>query len=73
MGIIEAAAEQDIKVPEDISVTGADGIKLGKKAELTTYISPSFDIGHKGAELLLNKIENPECSPQEIHYPTSFY
>ena len=72
LGIIEAAAEQDIKVPEDISVTGADGIKLGKKAELTTYISPSFDIGHKGAELLLKKIENPEYSAQEIHYPTSF-
>jgi LacI family transcriptional regulator, galactose operon repressor len=72
LGIIEAAAERNIKVPDDISITGADGIKLGKRAQLTTYISPSFDIGHKGAELLLGKIENPSSPVQEIRYPTSF-
>ena len=72
LGIIEAAAERGIKIPEDISITGADGIKLGKRVQLTTYISPSFDIGHKGAELLLQKIENPESPVHEIHYPTNF-
>jgi len=72
LGIVEAAAELGIRVPDDISITGADGIKLGKRTQLTTYISPSFDIGHKGAELLLQKIENPECPVQEINYPTSF-
>jgi len=72
LGIIEAAAEQGIKVPDDISVTGADGIKLGKRTRLTTYISPSFDIGHKGAELLLERIEKNESSPLELRYPTTF-
>ena len=69
LGVIEAATEQGIKIPDDISITGADGIKLGRYAQLTTYISPSFDIGHKGAELLLKKIETPDSRPERIIYP----
>ncbi len=71
LGIIEAASEQGIKIPDDISITGADGIKLGRYAKLTTYISPSFDIGHKGAELLLKKIETPDSSVEKIVYPVN--
>jgi LacI family transcriptional regulator len=71
-GIIEAAAEHGVKIPEDISITGADGIKLGRRAQLTTYISPSFEIGRKGAKLLLQKIENPNSRIREIHCPISF-
>ena len=71
LGIIEAATEQNIKVPEDIAITGADGIQLGKRAQLTTYISPSFDIGLKGAELLLKKIQYPDSSVEKIVYPVN--
>ena len=72
LGIIEAAEEQGVKIPDEISITGADGIKLGKRARLTTYLSPSFDIGNKGAELLLQKIEDLKSPVQRISYPISF-
>ncbi len=71
-GILEAAKKRDIQIPEDVSLTGADGLKQYGCRQLTTYISPSYHIGGRGAELLLDKIENFDQPPQRICLPTKF-
>lgn len=71
-GVLSAARDKGIKIPEDLSLTGADGLKQYGQKQLTTYISPSYQIGAKGAELLIRKIEDKKTIPQRICLPTTF-
>ncbi len=61
-GCIDELKKHNISVPEDISVTGADGLNLpGHPIRLNTFFLPSFEIGRQGAELLFEEISgNPE-------------
>ncbi|MEV0705195.1 LacI family DNA-binding transcriptional regulator [Saccharopolyspora sp. NPDC050389] len=56
------------RVPDDISLTGYDGI--GQLASpvlgLTTWRQPIADIGHAVAEQILDRIKNPDTSPRHI-------
>ncbi len=72
LGIIKAAKELNISIPDDISITGADGVKFIGQTQLTTYISPSYDIGKKGAELLWKQVEEPATKPERICLPVTF-
>ncbi|MDC7126235.1 MAG: LacI family DNA-binding transcriptional regulator [Spirochaetales bacterium] len=49
-------------IPEDISVTGFDGISLSKglRPNLTTFHQDSGAIGKKAAQLLVSAIEQPD-------------
>ncbi len=56
-GFIDELGRRGLKVPQDVSVTGGDGIELGWNAcRLATFIFPSFEIGVLGAELLIKAI-----------------
>jgi len=59
VGVYRAANKFGIKIPEDVSVIGNDDIPLARYLcpPLTTIQQPKFLIGHKSAELLLNKID----------------
>lgn len=70
-GVLNAAKGKNIKIPDDVSLTGADGLKQYGYKQLTTYISPSYQIGAKGAELLISKIESKNLLPQRICLPTA--
>lgn len=50
--------EQKLKIPEDISVIGFDGLNVGKvlKPKLTTIAQPILDMGEIAAECLLKRI-----------------
>lgn len=58
IGAIEAILENGLRVPEDIKVAGYDDIDLAAdlRVPLTTVRQPKYEIGSKGAELLINKI-----------------
>jgi DNA-binding LacI/PurR family transcriptional regulator len=71
-GISAAAKEKGIKIPEDISLTGADGLQWHSEKQLSTYISPSYQIGIKGAELLIKKLSDKNSSPEKICLPCKF-
>lgn len=47
VGVIRAASERGLRVPEDLSVVGFDGIRLDGMApiDLTTMVQPAFDKG----------------------------
>jgi len=60
--LIEAAERQGIRVPEDLSVVGFDNSDIAQleKISLTSVDHPSFEIGEKAANILLDKIFHPE-------------
>ena len=58
VGAMEAILENGLRIPEDVKVVGYDDIDLAAdlKVPLTTIRQPKYEIGSKGAELLINKI-----------------
>lgn len=59
MGVMKAARQLGIRVPEELSVIGFDGIEMGQltSPEITTMAQPIYDLGRTAAELLLRIIE----------------
>ena len=66
MGVIEAARELKIAVPDNLSIIGFDDIEIARFAGLTTVRQQLFETGVMGAEILLNLIDNPEQNPTQI-------
>lgn len=65
MGVLEAARELGLRVPDDLAVIGFDDIDVAAVLELTTVRQPLRDTGIRGAELLLSAIEGVELDPHE--------
>jgi LacI family transcriptional regulator len=61
-GAVNALKKLGYKIPDDVSVIGfTDGlVSTVTDPPLTTISQHGFDIGTKAAEILLNRIENPE-------------
>ena len=64
IGVIEAARELGLRVPQDLSVIGYDGIEAAEYMQLTTVRQSLFDSGVRGAELLLQVMDG--YLPDEI-------
>ena len=66
-GGINVIKEMGLKIPDDISVAGYDGIRLGRHIEpkLTTLKQDTIAIGLKAAEQLINHIEKPKTTIAE--------
>jgi DNA-binding LacI/PurR family transcriptional regulator len=63
--LIVALKKRGIRVPEDVSVTGFDGIKKPKGAlQLTTAAIPYREIGYTGAKRLRDIMQKRFGSPQ---------
>lgn len=63
-GGLNAIAEQGLRVPEDISVVGYDGIRIGRhlSPKLTTLKQDTKSIGVKAGERLISLIEHPKST-----------
>jgi DNA-binding LacI/PurR family transcriptional regulator len=70
LGVLEAARELDLDVPQDLSVVGYDDVEVAHFAQLTTVSQYLFESGVQGVELLLDVIENPELPPIQREFPT---
>lgn len=67
MNAIHAAG---LRIPEDISVAGYDGINLAKVMRLTTYSQDTASLGRLAAERLISLIEHPKTTlPEWISVP----
>ena len=66
-GGINAIREQGLRVPEDISVAGYDGIRIAMHLEprLTTVCQDMEAIGRAAGERLMELIEQPEKGSEE--------
>jgi len=70
IGVLKAAHDLGIKVPEDLSVIGYDDIRDAEYLHLTTIRQHLFEMGVEGANMLLNKIREPNGTPRELQLPT---
>jgi DNA-binding LacI/PurR family transcriptional regulator len=61
MGAIAAVEDAGLRIPEDISVIGYDGISLGalRNINLTSIAQPLSDLGRRAAQRLLHRIQFP--------------
>jgi DNA-binding LacI/PurR family transcriptional regulator len=63
LGVIAAARELGLRVPEDLSVIGYDDIEAADYVGLTTVRQQLFESGRRGAEILLSEIEDRAAQP----------
>ena len=74
LGGFAAIARAGLRVPEDISAVGYDGIPLAKMMipSLTTYHQDTQAIGYWAADRLVSLIEHPKTTlPESILIPGS--
>ena len=62
IGGLNVLNELGLRVPEDISAVGYDGIHLAKVMRLTTYSQNTLDLGRVAAEKLISLIEHPKTT-----------
>ena len=62
---MNAIKDRGLRVPEDISIAGYDGILMASQLEpqLTTYRQDTSGIGCMAAQKLISLIENPRATP----------
>jgi len=67
-GVMHAAAENRLKVPDDLSVIGFDDIYLSTfiNPPLTTIKQPRIEMGEEAVLSLINRIKNPERKARNI-------
>ncbi|WP_037911705.1 LacI family DNA-binding transcriptional regulator [Actinacidiphila yeochonensis] len=73
VGALEEFAAHGIRVPQDIAVTGFDGLPLGAMAHppLTTVRQPSRRIGEEAVALLVDRVAAPQREPHSLVLPVS--
>ena len=62
VGGMNALRQMGIRVPEDVSVMGYDGIHLARVIGLTTYWQDTREIGRIAADRLISLIEHPQTT-----------
>ncbi len=70
IGVLEAAGDVGLRVPQDLSVMGYDDLEIADMLGLSTIHQPLFESGQRGVELLLEKLEDPEVLPVYEVMPT---
>ena len=70
IGVLEAARDLGLQVPADLSVIGYDDIEAAQHLQLTTVRQCLFDSGVKGAQLLLDIMDDSRHNLQELELPT---
>lgn len=60
IGALAALRARGLRVPEDISVVGYDGMRLLDSLDITTVAQPLADMGRVAADLLMERIERPD-------------
>lgn len=63
MGVLQAARDLGLQVPEDLSVIGYDDLEIAEYLSLTTIRQLLCLSGQRGAELLIEVIQDPPKEP----------
>lgn len=72
-GAIAAIENAHLRVPEDISVIGYDGIRIGgmRRVNLTTIAQPLAELGRRAAQHMLRRIGDRDSPAQHEHVSAS--
>ncbi len=68
VGVLHAAAELNLKIPDALSVIGFDDIPMAKFVipALTTIAQPIYSMGETAVEILMRRLDDPERPPETI-------
>lgn len=68
VGVLHAAAEVGLRVPDDLSIVGFDDIPLVSFLipPLTTVAQPTYAMGESAARILLDQLEGDGAAPQTV-------
>lgn len=68
LGALRHAAQRNLSVPDDLTITGFDGVPEGFRAGLTTVRQPVLEKGRAAGELLLERGDRNR--PRTVTLPT---
>ncbi|MFD6475526.1 LacI family DNA-binding transcriptional regulator [Streptomyces anulatus] len=73
VGALQALERRGVRVPDDIAVTGFDGIPLSRivRPPLTTVRQPIRRLGEQAVELLVQRLADPGRAPVSLELPVS--
>lgn len=73
IGLMRHLKDASVSVPGDVSIVGFDDIPLAAfhEVSLTTIAQPIEDIGRRAARLLLDRLQSPRDTFEEVLIPTS--
>ncbi|MFD4691485.1 LacI family DNA-binding transcriptional regulator [Streptomyces sp. NPDC058463] len=73
VGALRALERRGVRVPEDIAVTGFDGIPLSRivRPSLTTVRQPIRQLGEQAVELLVQRLADRNRDPVSLELPVS--
>jgi LacI family transcriptional regulator len=71
LGVFMEAKKSGVKIPDDLSVMGFDGIDAAKYTNpvLTTIKQPVEDMGYAATEMLIQQLNNPNYLPEVKIFP----
>ena len=70
-GCIHTLTAAGIRIPDDLSVTGADGLPFSGLYSLTSFYLPSYEIGIEGTKMLISMMDDGVKPPSSV-IPVSF-
>ena len=72
-GVIKAAEELGLRVPDDLSVVGFDGIALDRiiPHDLTTVVQPAAEQGRAAGRAVLDLLDGGH--PESVHFTSTFH
>ncbi len=68
LGLLKAAREKGVRIPQDLSLTVFDDMKVfeAMSPAITALSQPNYDTGYKAAELLIQRIEGGLDKPVHL-------
>ncbi|MBA2392257.1 MAG: LacI family DNA-binding transcriptional regulator [Ktedonobacteraceae bacterium] len=71
VGVLEAARSLNIRIPEELSLIGFDGIELSELLDFSTIQQPIEEMGFLSIQKLIAHIDRPETQPELIRLNTT--
>lgn len=71
LGVLDAFAEAGVRVPQDVLVTGFDGIDAAARSapRLSTVRQPMTELGRAAIQVLARRLEQPGEPPMTVRLP----
>lgn len=72
--VVNVLAERGLRVPQDVAVTGFDGIVAGRLSApaLTTVRQPMVEMGRAVVDMLVNLLDAPDQAPEQRELAATF-
>jgi LacI family transcriptional regulator len=73
LGALDAIRERGLKIPDNISIVGFDDMPWAALLQppLTVVAQPTYELGQKAAELLLERLKNPTKPVSNVQLNTT--